>query len=342
MNSVFSKKALLGLAFSLFVPLTLMAEERLYPTANQTPLVVGTEEFEDNYASLAGLEGVHVVTRYVSRSAKKHKLTDLKADLVDQIGKRLAGAGIRMLDKQDLTTTPGQPTLTFYPGYSGSGLKPGLPLNARIAAENETSTAEGACRSSMWASFLQSATILRSPNKQFKFITWGSGDSTNDCENRGAWTYDAVLTIVDKFVADYKRAESENESEANLKSVSHVNEVPEDCAQPWSLRMAVFDTDLTRIKDSAKPILDRFAQRASDCMGYRYIIKTYADHSQDPNFNQVLSEARAHTIKDYLLQKNVSHDRLETVAFGEYKPSTGNAVKKDGLVNPSVVITPQP
>jgi len=121
----------------------------------------------ENYASLAGLEGVHVITRYVSKSAKKHNISDMKTDLVEQIGERLSSVGLRMLDKEELKLTPGQPTLTFYPAYTGTQIDPStLKSTPDTVVSDEIINAAGnnSCRSSIWASFLQSATILRDPS----------------------------------------------------------------------------------------------------------------------------------------------------------------------------------
>jgi len=344
MYSLISRKALIGLAFSLIFSNSLMAEQRFYPTASQTRMAVGTEEFQENYASLAGLEGVHVVTRYVSNSAKKYQLTDMKTDLDAQIKKRLNAAGLRLLNKKELATTPGQPSLTFYPAYTGIEIEAamnGATASVEMRDENSNELDSSYCRSSIWASFLQSATILRDPNRQYKFITWGSGDNINDCENRGAWTYDAVLKVVDKFVADYKKAERENEIKSNLKPVNNANEVPEDCTQSWTLTLPVFEFNQVRLRDPIKPILDALSRISARCKRYRYIIETHSNSHADTNYNRILSEARAHAIKDYLLHQNVSFDRLETAAFGQKKSPKIDTSNSDRAPDHRVVITPQ-
>ncbi len=344
MYSVYSRKTLLGLTFSLFLTHAVMAEQRFYPSTNQSPMIVGKEEFKENYLSLAGLEGVHVVTRYVSRSARKYKITDMPADLVKQIDNRLGAAGLRMLDAKDVKTTPGQPTLTFYPGYSIYGTdKITLPENTdnKITDRIDHSSSQEFCRSTIWASFFQSATILRNPNQQFKFITWGVGDKSDVCENRGAWTYNAILKVVDKFIADYKKAESEHEREANLKTVTNANEVPKSCTQAWTINQSVFENNETRINEAVKPILNKLAETATRCEQYRYIIEIFSNQSTNAEYNRILSEARAHAIKDYLLIKNISHHRLETVAFSAPKPQTSGATEEKTTDNRRVVITPQ-
>lgn len=323
----------------LAVSSSVYAEARYYPNADPNPLQVGSEEFAKNYASLAGLEGVRVETQFIFSSAKKFKFDDMKTDLVAQIRKRLEDAGLRLLSEEELKLTPGQPTLSFFPAYSGNEIdKIKLKADPEALAELEKNdTGHDCCRSSIWASFQQSATILREPNTQFKLSTWGAGDDTDSCDNRGAWTYDAVLKVVDKFVSDYKKAQSETKP----MLVSQADEVPESCAQAWLMNLNVFETNKTAISDAVKPILDQLAVTANRCEKYSYVIETHADQRADDAYNKVLSEARAHAIKDYLLRKDIAYSRLTTIAYGESKPLTDGTTEEDHAVNRRVVIIPK-
>jgi len=315
------------------------AETRFYPTGSPSPLAVGSEEFQKNYASLAGLEGVHVVTSFVEGSAKKHRLNDMKTDLVPQIRSRLENVGLRMLSEDEVKTVPGQPTLTFFPAYSGADIDRILAeLNPTAAAAKPIKeTAVDCCRSSTWASFQQSSTILRDPNSQYRLSTWGSGEDTDRCENRGEWTYNAVLKTIDKFTDDYQKAQNER----SPKLVTNADDVPDNCAQAWLMNLTVFETNKTTISESVKPILDQLAETALRCESYSYLIETHADKRADAAYNKVLSEARAHVIKDYLLGKDISYTRLKTIAFGESKPLSDGNTEQDHAVNRRVVIIPQ-
>ncbi len=344
MLSNYVKNTFVTLMFLSSLLHTVSADQRLYPSASQTPLVVGTEQFDENYTSLAGIEGVHVVSKYVLDSAKKYEFNDMKTDLVAQIQKRLNAVGLRMLSASDLENTPGQPTLSFFPSYSGNDID-GLtiesdPKTGTLTDKNKMAEYD-CCRSSIWASFQQSSSILRAPNKQYKFATWGVGEDTKDCENRGEWTYNAVLKTVDKFVNDYTKAQGESDRETLPKLVAHADDAPDDCGQTWLMNLSVFETNQTRISDAVKPILDKLALTASRCERYRYIIETHADQRADTNYNKVLSEARALAIKDYLVQQQISYDRLETIAFGESKPLSNGTSEEDHAVNRRVVIIPQ-
>jgi len=211
MSLRYLKNTVWGITLTLILSHSALADQRLYPSAHQTPVVVGAEQYDDNYTSLAGLEGVHVISRYVLDSAKKYGLSDMKTDLVNQIERRLNSAGLRMLSEQDVKVTPGQPTLSFFPAYAGNDIDAAISkASPNEKPENIITSAEhDCCRSSIWASFQQSSTILRAPNKHYQFATWGMGDDTDSCENRGAWTYDAVLKVIDKFVEDYTKAQAE-------------------------------------------------------------------------------------------------------------------------------------
>ncbi len=325
---------------SVLASTSVSADTRYYPTGSPNPLEVGAEEYQDNYSSLAGLEGVRVETSFILGSAKKYKLDDMKSDLVPQIKKRLEAVNLRMLTEEELKTIPGQPTLTFYPAYTGNDIDKIKGLanpEAETANQLKVDPEHDCCRSSIWASFQQSASILRDPNTQYMFSTWGSGDDTDSCENRGAWTYDAVLKTIDKFVDDYKKAQNERVP----KLVSNAADVPDNCAQAWLMNLSVFETNKTTISDAVKPILDQLAATATRCDAYSYLIETHADKRADAEYNKVLSEARAHAIKDYLLRKNVNYSRLKTMAYGESKPLSNGNSEEDHAVNRRVVIIPQ-
>ncbi len=331
-----------GVILAISVSSSALAEKRYYPIPSSDPLEIGTEEYSENYASLAGLEGIRVITSFVFGSAKKYKFNDMKTDLVPQIRERLNGAGLRMLSEEELKSIPGQPTLTFFPSYTGNDIdeivaKAAPNADPSVAKSKAEKSEHDCCRSSIWASFQQSSSILRDPNRQFRFATWGSGEDTDSCENRGEWTYNAVLDTVDKFVEDYKKAQSERKP----KLVSNSEEVPENCAQAWLMNINVFETNKTTISEAVKPILDKLAITAERCERYSYLIETHADKRADESYNKILSEARAHAIKDYLLRKNVGYNRLKTIARGESEPLSDGNSEADHAVNRRVVIIPQ-
>ncbi len=313
---------------------------KYYPTGGGG-LLVGTEEYLKNYASLAGMEGIYVVLDYVFGSSEKNGITLKHDDLEEQVRQRLERVGLRMLTKEEMELTPGQPEMAVYPAYSGGSIgATENPLVTASSAANGTSADAcdfSCCRNSIWVSVSQSASLLRRPDSQYKLGTWGNGDDSNWCENRGEWMYDAVLGVIDSFVADYEKAEQENEP----LTVASADELPANCSQTWAVNLQIFDTDSTELKQEIMPILNKFVEQAKRCNSYDYVIETHADVRATNEYNKLLTQVRASVLKDFLVTNNIAYSRVRTVAYGESTPLTDGQTESDHAANRRVVIRPQ-
>lgn len=79
---------------------------------------------------------------------------------------------------------------------------------------------------------------------------------------------------------------------------------------------------------------------AERCNTYSYIIETHADQRADSSYNKLLTEARARSIKDYLLSKGMPYDRLKMRPLGESAPITLGSSETDHAKNRRVIIKP--
>ena len=299
-------------------------------------LLVGSEEFLKNYASLAGIEGIYVVLDYVFGSSEKNGITLRNDDLEDQVRLRLEEAGLKMLTKEEMEQTPGQPEMAVYPAYSGGTI--GAEKNPLVTATTTTDACDlSCCRNSVWVSVSQSANLLRRPDSQYKLGTWGNGDDSNWCENRGDWMYDAVLGVIDSFIDDYQKAEKENEP----LTISNAEEVPANCSQSWAVNIQIFDRDSTELKPEILPILNEFVEQAKRCASYDYIVETHADARATNEYNKLLTQVRASVLKDYLVTNQIAYNRVRTIAYGESAPVTNGETESDHAANRRVVIRPQ-
>lgn len=324
-------------ALLFFLPVQAQADlnspQVQYYPGGSTSIEVGKEEFLKNYASLAGIAGVYVNLDYVYGSSKKNDIA-IKDDLEQQVRAKFKEAGLRYLSEEDLLITPGMPEIAVYPSYTGGGLGEAKPDQRGVGNSAEENL--DCCRNSVWMSFSQSATILRRPNSHFKLGTWGAGEDSDWCKNRGEWMYDAVLRTVDLFVADYKKAETEKKP----VKIANAEEIPSNCAQAWAVHLQVFDTNSTEIKGAFVPILDKLVAQSARCQNYNYVIETHADQRADDNYNKILSEARAGSIKEYLMGSGIAYNRLKTIAYGESKPLRVGNTEEDHAANRRVVIVP--
>ena len=85
---------------------------------------------------------------------------------------------------------------------------------------------------------------------------------------------------------------------------------------------ALFDFDKSALKPEGKTMLDGLV-RQLDGATYDTILATgHADRFGSNEYNQKLSERRAHAVKDYLVSKNIQASRIDAEGKGETQPIT--------------------
>lgn len=314
------------------------SEALYYPKPGDYPIQVGKEKILPNYKSLQGLRGVHVDLSVVINSSNNLNIA-LPSDLQQQVQEKIENAGLKFLTEDDVKAEPGQPILNLWPSYKGGN---------KLKSSGGNKTAENtdgnqcrahdyaACRSTLWAGFSQSAIVLRNPDDHFRLSTWGAGDESEICLHRGEWMATAVLTKIDEFIADYKKAEAEKKP----LIVNNVEQLPVSCSQSWTTVADVFDTDDTTIKSDARKLFDRFVNNALSCTGYSYIVETHADQRANAEYNRILTTARAYSIKEYLMSRGLPFSRLKLRPMGESVPLSLGDSEEDHAINRRVTIIP--
>lgn len=75
--------------------------------------------------------------------------------------------------------------------------------------------------------------------------------------------------------------------------------------------------------------LDRIVGLIEQAENTKVVIEGYTDSTGDPSKNQILSESRAYSVKDYLVNKGVPTKRIqEVVGYGSAKPISDNTTEK--------------
>jgi outer membrane protein OmpA-like peptidoglycan-associated protein len=99
----------------------------------------------------------------------------------------------------------------------------------------------------------------------------------------------------------------------------------------------MFDFDSSILKSGAYTELDRVAKILNSYPQTRITVEGHTDATGTEAYNQALSEKRAMTVKNALIQRGVDPIRIESIGYGESQPiSSNNAVNR--RVN--IVITP--
>ncbi|WP_337185837.1 peptidoglycan-associated lipoprotein Pal [Phenylobacterium sp.] len=81
-----------------------------------------------------------------------------------------------------------------------------------------------------------------------------------------------------------------------------------------------FDTDRHDVRADAAPILDAQAGWLRTYGSVRVRIEGNADERGTREYNLALGARRANAIRDYLVNRGVSSDRISTISFGKEQP----------------------
>ncbi len=94
-----------------------------------------------------------------------------------------------------------------------------------------------------------------------------------------------------------------------------------------------FDLNKALLGEKVKGLLDFVADIMKEYSESKFIIEGHTDSSGPNAFNQKLSENRANSVKDYLINSGISADRMSAVGFGEGQPTVSNDTRKGRMTN---------
>lgn len=85
-----------------------------------------------------------------------------------------------------------------------------------------------------------------------------------------------------------------------------------------------FDTGKTNLNSNTKQSLDIISSVLKKRQKVNLIIETHTDADGDNEVNMKLSKERVQSIKNYLVEKGIDNNRINTKAFGENQPKFKN------------------
>lgn len=107
---------------------------------------------------------------------------------------------------------------------------------------------------------------------------------------------------------------------------------------PASLPKTYFDFDIHELSAEANQTVDSIANVLQDVDGL-ILIEGHADHIGTDAYNQALSERRANAVRDALVSRGISADRLSVRGFGELRPAASNLTEDGRALNRRVEVT---
>jgi OOP family OmpA-OmpF porin len=108
----------------------------------------------------------------------------------------------------------------------------------------------------------------------------------------------------------------------------------------WVIRTVMFDFDKYNIKEEFYPRLNKVVEVLEKNPALKIEIEGHTDSMGRAKYNQALSERRAQAVKDYLVNKGISSDRLMPVGYGLTRPIASNDTDEGRAKNRRVQLTP--
>ncbi len=170
---------------------------------------------------------------------------------------------------------------------------------------------------------------------------------SDKCWHTGEWTpalavepCDAVIkraAVIPPPVAMAKTAEPVAEPVAVLPAP-----MPKQVPTKMSFSAdALFAFDKSDIKPEGKSTLDDLVRQINGAQYDQIMLTGHADRIGTAAYNQKLSERRAASVKDYLVEKQIPAERVSATGMGETQPVTQTSDCKGGKT-PKLVACLQP
>jgi outer membrane protein OmpA-like peptidoglycan-associated protein len=100
----------------------------------------------------------------------------------------------------------------------------------------------------------------------------------------------------------------------------------------------LFDTGKSTIKDQSAAVLENITAILKEYSFARFTIDGHTDSVGSAALNQKLSEERAYSVMNYLIENGIASNRLEAAGYGEDRPIAANNTRAGRTTNRRVEI----
>ncbi len=81
-----------------------------------------------------------------------------------------------------------------------------------------------------------------------------------------------------------------------------------------------FETDSSELTDQARATLDKQAQWLNNYNRYAFTVEGHADERGTREYNIALGARRAETVRQYMVSRGISAQRMRTISYGKERP----------------------
>jgi OOP family OmpA-OmpF porin len=134
---------------------------------------------------------------------------------------------------------------------------------------------------------------------------------------------------IDRFAKDVFYSVEVQEAKKAVVEVPAAVEIP----PALSLKAVLFDFDKSDLTAKAKKTLDQDIDLLKANAHVKVVIDGYTDSVGTSEYNQKLSERRARTVSEYLVENGISPERIQTAGYGASRPVAPNATPAERALN---------
>ena len=131
-----------------------------------------------------------------------------------------------------------------------------------------------------------------------------------------------------------------DKQEAELRQIEDV-EVTRPSEGEINVRMRndiLFDTDSAALRSASRNTLNDLAENFRQYPDNEIIVEGHTDSTGSDAHNQGLSERRAASVADYLIERGVSPSNVTVYGYGEFRPKASNDTAEGRQLNRRVEI----
>ena len=148
--------------------------------------------------------------------------------------------------------------------------------------------------------------------------------------------------VVGRYMDDQKRDLEKNLATEIQSGQARIEKLPNDVVRITMTNQTAFDTDSTNIKAGFHTTMDKLADVVVRYGKTTLTVVGHTDNVGSNDYNQKLSERRAHSVAQYLESKRVNSMRLALAGKGETQPVAPNSSEGGRQANRRVEIYVEP
>ncbi len=161
--------------------------------------------------------------------------------------------------------------------------------------------------------------------------SWTAEDAIEECEGKGKAAKPAAAAPV---AAD---SDGDGVTDDMDKCPGSPSDKPVDAdgctIVSVVLKNVQFESNSSELTAGSSEALDKAVAEMKKYDHLRIEIQAHTDNTGDAGYNQSLSQKRAESVRDYMVDKGIAADRMEVKGYGESKPIADNNTREGRAAN---------